>query len=80
MGCEPNVSGPRGFAQAMAKSVSTYDRHTCPNIEENWHVQVIKLKRAIDDTPSAELANIMKSEIKAILKKRKATKIVSRFF
>jgi hypothetical protein len=80
MGVEPEVEGATGFAEAMAGRSHKHHFYTCPNVEANWHVQVIRLRKEIQETASAALAKIMQKEIKQILKTRKATKVVHRHF
>jgi hypothetical protein len=80
MGCEPNEVGATTLAEAMSGKKHLHTRFTCPNAGTNWHNQVIKLKKAINDTPSAELTKIFAKEMKSILKNRKATKIVHPIF
>jgi hypothetical protein len=80
MGFEPEVEGYRGMASAMAGKKSKFNRYSCPNIKENWHIQAIRLRRAIDDSVSATLSKIMTEEREQILKTRRATKVVGRHF
>ena len=75
MGFEPNVKGATSRGEAMAGKSHVYDRYTCKNAGENWHNQIISLLKEIDRNPSVLLGNIMKKEIKGILKNKKATKI-----
>lgn len=69
-------NGPRGFAMAMSGSKSPYDSWTCPNREEPWHQQVVALRNAMRETPSAKIALIMAEEVGEILSVREQTKDV----
>lgn len=69
-----NVLGPRGYASALAGSKSLHDEFECPNRESDWHVQIVKLRRKIEETPSSKIADLLKTEVLEILDNRKATK------
>lgn len=68
--------GPRGFAQAMGGGKSPYDEWICPNRPEKWHQQVVAIRMAMNDTPSAKVALIMAEEVGEILSSRQETKDV----
>lgn len=74
MDVERNQVGARTFAGAMGGHKEVYDRFLCPNIEADWHKQIVALRKFIDDIPSQSLSDIIEEEIKSILKKKKVTK------
>lgn len=69
-----NVSGPRCFAQAMSHSKSVYDLYSCPNREQDWHEQVVEIRKEAIRIPSMRLAEIMLEEVDVILATKKKTK------
>ena len=70
-----NVTGPRGFAEAMAGGRgSPHDVFTCPHRTERWHEQAAELKRKARYYPSARIALIMLEEADDIIQKRQTTK------
>lgn len=71
-GCD----GPTNFAMAMSKSTRVHDSFTCPHREEDWHIQVRRLKSDARHTASTRLQNLYEEEIKEILETRTATKKV----
>lgn len=72
-------NGARGFAQAMSKTTSVHDLFECPNVNEDWHRQVISLRRKAWSTPSLSLAALFEAEVDSILENREATKTFSMF-
>ena len=62
-----NVYGPTGFASAMSKSSIKHDRFVCPHTDEGWHQKALRLVIAIYETPSMRIAEIMKSDLNAML-------------
>jgi len=73
---ERNVNGPRSWAQAMGGGKSPHDVFECPHQEEQWHKQVVGLRREAGNSISKKLADIMLEEAEEILSSKKATKTV----
>lgn len=69
-----NVNGPTGFAEAIAGSKHLHDAFACPNSGHDWHDQAIELMEAIDETPSRTIADLIKAELKQVVREKKATK------
>jgi len=65
---ERNVTGPTGFAEAMAKRSHLHDVFNCPNSGIPWHEQALELVLEIEKTPSKRLAELMRLDLEEILK------------
>ena len=65
-----NAYGPMGLVSAMSKRSARHDRFVCPHADEEWHKKALRLKIAIDETPSMRIAEIMKSDLAFILPER----------
>lgn len=68
--------GPTSFAGAMSRSKRKYDEFICPHWKEDWHWQIVALKREMARTASACIEQIIIDEIEELLVTRKATKKV----
>lgn len=68
--------GPTSSAMAMNKMNENYDLFLCPSHDEDWHRQVVALRKEIKQTASAKIAIMLELEIAEILSCRKATKEV----
>ena len=64
---------------AVCNPPPIYDEFTCSNAQTDWHDQAIALMEFIEETPSAELANIVRKELSAILELRKTTKKINSY-
>ena len=73
---EKDIVGARSFYGAMAGIKEHYDLFECPNHKENWHRQVVALRRRAAETCSARLEQVFREEANEILETRKATKVV----
>lgn len=77
MNVRRNIKNAGGRWSAIFRIPPIYDEFTCPNAQTQWHDQAIALMEFIEDTPSAELASIVRKELYSILEVRKATKQTS---
>jgi len=50
------------------------DKFTCPNAGQDWHDQVIAIRRLQRDTPSQTFVDLVEVEIQQIIKTRRPTK------
>lgn len=73
---ERNVDGPRSFTQAMAGGKSKHDFFWCPHRNEDWHKQVVAIRRKARETPSMRQQTMLEEEADEIVKTRQATKKV----
>lgn len=62
-----NVYGPMGFVSAMSKRSTRHDRFMCPHTAEEWHHKALRLKIAINETPSMRFAELMKGDLEDLL-------------
>lgn len=76
MKAERDVTGPTGWAEAMAKKGHPHDTFYCTKAKEKWHVQVRKLKQLALQTPSAKVTALYEQEIAEILAAKTPTKEV----
>jgi hypothetical protein len=74
---ERGLEGARSWTQAMCRGKSKYDSFTCPVHKEDWHRQVIALRREARDTSSKLLEQMLLEEADEVLRTRSATKDVS---
>ena len=74
------IVNPRGFVQAMGKGKSLHDVYECPQKETDWHEQVLALRKAAEDTPSAKQERDFLEEADAVLANETATKEVRSIF
>lgn len=54
------------WAQAMAKSTSTYDVYKCPMVENDWHKQAEEIKSESERTRSPALKRLFDGDVKQI--------------
>lgn len=70
-----NSTGPRGYVQAMCGSKGDpHDIFSCPHSDEDWHKQVIALRRAARDSVSFYQDKAFREEAEEVLHTRKPTK------
>lgn len=74
-----NVNGPRGFVMAMIGSKSLHDSFDCPFSQDEWHIQVVRLREEGDKSVSARIEAIYRDEAEEVLKTRTATKKTSKY-
>ena len=75
-----DVNGPTGYVEAMAKMGHPHDAFDCPNREEMWHRQAIRIREEANQTASAKLAEMLRAEANEIVRNTTATvDYVSRF-
>jgi len=74
MNVKRDVEGPASFTGALGGFKHIHDHFTCPNSEEGWHEQIIKLKLWIEQCPSKLLADIVEGEIKQIIDTKQRTR------
>jgi len=68
--------GPRSSVMAMSGMSEPYDSFLCPHHNEDWHRQVVALRREAASTASAKFGLMLELEIADILHTKKATKEV----
>lgn len=73
MEVQRNVNGPRGWVQAMGRGNSSHDVFNCSLRENDWHKQVVAIRKESRNTSSQKLKNMLLDEADEILKDRKAT-------
>lgn len=73
---ERNVNGPRGWAQAMGGGKSLHDVFECPHRQEQWHRQVIALRREAKNSVSKKIADLLLQEAEEVLSSKEATKTI----
>ncbi len=74
MSVRRNVNGPRGFVQAMSSGKSLHDVFSCPHSDEEWHRQVVALRREATKTASKRHGDALQQEAEDILDYRQSTK------
>lgn len=75
---DEGVEGHWSWGAAMSRSPKTKrDVFVCPHHMEDWHRQVLALRRKAEESPSRVLGDLMLKEADEIVKTRKATKKVS---
>ena len=57
------VSGPMSFGGAIAGKNTLHDEFSCPNSDENWHKQALKLYQDIEKCNSPSLKKIMQNDL-----------------
>jgi hypothetical protein len=73
------VNGPTGWVEATAGRKHLHDVYECPNREEDWHRQIIALRKEKKTTASTLVEALLDEEAQIVLDKRVATKQVSHF-
>ena len=73
--------GATGWVEAMSVHAGrskghAHDEFWCKHAQEDWHIQVLALKKRAEKTPSAMLEEIFAKEIAGLLETRVATKKV----
>lgn len=68
--------GPTSSTMAMDRMNEHYDSFLCPHHLEDWHRQVVALRKEIRETASTKIEMMLEMEINEILCTRKATKKV----
>ena len=68
---ERNLPAKSGFISAMARMDEPRDKFSCPNLEEEWHGQAVKLVMEIEKTPSKRLAQLMQQDLEDVLNENK---------
>lgn len=66
-----NVNGPTSMAESMAKRGHLHDHFVCKYANEDWHRQVLSLKRRQEEEPSTAIKEIIEAEIVQIVVQRK---------
>lgn len=74
------VDGPTGSIEAMGRRHHLHDSFNCPYLDEDWHIQVVRIQREASETCSGKLTAMLLAEADEICKSRKATKKVHRWF
>jgi len=67
---ERDKVGPTSFASAVASRHARHDFFRCPNADESWHEQALRLVRAIEETPSKRVASLMKDDLRDLLREQ----------
>jgi len=63
-----NVYGPTSFGAAMAKNFRYHDVFACPNKDEEWHEQTLRIVLAIEETPSKRIMELMRLDLEDLLR------------
>ena len=74
MDVKRDVFGATGFAEGMSRSGHKHDRFTCPDRDEKWHKQALKLFQMAEDTPSKFLEEIFLQESSKVVHYKKCIK------
>lgn len=69
-----DVNGPTSYAESISRGKHLHDSFACPNTQEAWHFQVIKLMMKIEGEISIKIASLLREEVAEILRTKKATK------
>ncbi len=69
-----DCNGPRGFAMAMSGSKSLHDYFSCPNMDDEWHKQVVLLRKEARESNSNAITTILLAEAEQVCCNRKPTK------
>ena len=64
-----DVTGPMSWGGAMAGIHKKHDVFTCPHSYDAWHIQALRLIKAVEETPSPTLAEIMRKDLEAVVEK-----------
>ncbi|MCY7333731.1 MAG: hypothetical protein LH649_14000 [Pseudanabaena sp. CAN_BIN31] len=67
-----NVDGFSGFIAAMARLSEIHDEFTCPNVNQEWHEQAVRLLMEIEKTPSKRIAALLKLDLEELLEEHLA--------
>ena len=57
-----------GKRTRYGRSDSVFDVFNCPNADEHWHTEVIKILEVMRDMPSQRIVDIMKKDVDDILR------------
>jgi hypothetical protein len=64
---ERSMTGPTGWAEAVAGRGHWHDVFRCPNSRKDWHEQALRLIIEIEETPSKRLAEQMLQDLRDLL-------------
>lgn len=65
---ERSMTGPTGWAEAVAKRGHWHDEYRCPHSSQPWHEQALRLVIEIEKSPSKRLIELMRKDLEEILK------------
>jgi hypothetical protein len=63
-----NTVGPTSFAAAMGKQKVLHDVFTCPDTQQPWHVEALRLAEAVDSAPSPRVAELIRRDLADLLR------------
>ncbi len=66
---ERNKYAPTNHIAALAKKSTYHDYFFCPYRGEAWHEKAMELVKAIEETPSSRVAELMKLDLQDLLQK-----------
>lgn len=61
--------GPTSWAGALGDAQTPHDYFSCPNSDEKWHEQAVKLFQAIEATPGERVAELLRQDLFDLLSK-----------
>lgn len=59
--------GPTSFGEAMNRVSRIHDVYVCPRTHQPWHEQALRLRMAIEESPSPSLRSIMQKDLDLLL-------------
>src|ERR1019366_800343 len=62
MEVERNINGPTGMAEAMGKGKHLHDHFSCKHANQDWHSQILALKKEQQETASTTIRDILEGE------------------
>lgn len=71
---EVAVKSHNSMIHALSKPPEEFDIHRCTYTNEEWHNTAYKLIKAIEETPSKTIAEIMRKDLLEILEQHTAPK------
>lgn len=73
MNCRRSIHGPRSMVESLGGFKSYYDEFTCKHAEEEWHEQIVALRKEAKETSSFKIKTILLTEAQEVLLNKKTT-------